>query len=447
MQFSIRWRLLALLGVIFYLLTFFALFYLVLFNIVFMSLFIATTLVLSYAGWLMFTGHGGRFRGGLGLAGISAILLIVELVAFAREPGNTRVLAITVIMGLFYSGLFAALRRQYWQERRLQGESQRQSPFKKPVLIINPKSGDGRAVKAGLAAAAEKQGIKVVTTTPGSKIEQLAQAAVDDGADVLGISGGDGSIGAIAQIAISNNLPLVVLPGGTRCHFARDIGLDPNRLVDALAGFYGVERRIDVAKINNRIFLNNASFGIYADMVDQPQYRAHKIQAARNVLQDLLTGKKPAYDLKFTMGKKRYSQAVVVLIGVNRYNTMSLFELGHRQQLDGGVLQINVVPTIDDAMVRQLLRNIGLKQLSNNGANSSLQQVELSSFKINSSNYSIVVGVDGERETYNAPITVTCLPKALRLYVPAEGDRPRPGSIFKLTMLQQMWGAITGRLR
>src|SRR5690606_33418510 len=106
--------------------------------------------------------------------------------------------------------------------------------------------------------------------------QKLARQAIQDGADVLGISGGDGSIGAVAKVAMEYDVPLVVLPGGTRCHFARDLGLDPRYLVDGLDGFKGVERRIDVGDINGRVFLNNISLGAYADIVDHKEYREQK---------------------------------------------------------------------------------------------------------------------------------------------------------------------------
>src|SRR5918999_453572 len=76
-------------------------------------------------------------------------------------------------------------------------------------------------------------------------------------ADALGIAGGDGSLAAVAEVAIERDLPFVCIPFGTRNHFARDLGLDRNDPVAALAAFRGTERRIDIARVNGRVFLNN----------------------------------------------------------------------------------------------------------------------------------------------------------------------------------------------
>src|SRR4051794_41872451 len=92
---------------------------------------------------------------------------------------------------------------------------------------------------------------------------ELARAAE---ADVLGAAGGDGSVASVAAVAVERDLPLVVVPYGTRNHFARDLGLDRDDPLAALAGFgfEGEERRVDVGRAGERRVLNNNSFGPYA---------------------------------------------------------------------------------------------------------------------------------------------------------------------------------------
>ena len=91
------------------------------------------------------------------------------------------------------------------------------------------------------------------------------------GADLLGVAGGDGTQALVAQVAAENDVPFLVISAGTRNHFALDLGLDredPSRCLDALRD--GVEARIDLGDINGRPFVNNASFGAYAEIVDEP---------------------------------------------------------------------------------------------------------------------------------------------------------------------------------
>jgi len=90
-------------------------------------------------------------------------------------------------------------------------------------------------------------------------------AAVDGGADLLGVAGGDGTQALVAGIASGRDVPTMVISAGTRNHFALDLGLDrddPAACLDALTD--GVELRIDLALIGDRTFVNNASFGLGA---------------------------------------------------------------------------------------------------------------------------------------------------------------------------------------
>ena len=86
-----------------------------------------------------------------------------------------------------------------------------------------------------------------------------------DGADLLGVAGGDGTQALVAGIAAEHDLPFLVISAGTRNHFAMDLGLDrdrPDAGLDALTD--GVELRLDLGLIGGRTFVNNASFGAYA---------------------------------------------------------------------------------------------------------------------------------------------------------------------------------------
>ena len=100
---------------------------------------------------------------------------------------------------------------------------------------------------------------------------------VADGADLLGVAGGDGTQALVAGIAAEHGLPFLVISAGTRNHFALDLGLDrddPATCLDALSD--GVELQVDLGVIGDRTFVNNASFGAYAEVVRSPAYRDDK---------------------------------------------------------------------------------------------------------------------------------------------------------------------------
>ena len=97
------------------------------------------------------------------------------------------------------------------------------------------------------------------------------------------MAGGDGSVAAVAGVAVERELALVVVPTGTLNHFARDLGLDLARPLRALDALYaGHERRVDVGRINGRPFINNVSLGVYAQMVGDPGYRQDKLRVAQD---------------------------------------------------------------------------------------------------------------------------------------------------------------------
>jgi diacylglycerol kinase family enzyme len=130
-------------------------------------------------------------------------------------------------------------------------------------LLVNPRSGDGSGVDE-LCSAAAARGVDARVLRPG---EDAAAIARDAEADVLGAAGGDGTMAAVAGVALDRGLPFVCVPFGTRNHFARDLGLDRSVPLAALGAFDGVERRIDVGRANERLFLNNVSIGAYAVLV------------------------------------------------------------------------------------------------------------------------------------------------------------------------------------
>ena len=145
------------------------------------------------------------------------------------------------------------------------------------MLFINPRSGGGKAQRARLAEAARERGIEPIVLEPGDDLGTLADGAAAGGADALGMAGGDGSLAVVASVASAHGLPFVCIPAGTRNHFARDLGVDPNDLVGALDAFTdALEGPIDLADVNGRPFVNNISLGVYGAAVQREGYRDAK---------------------------------------------------------------------------------------------------------------------------------------------------------------------------
>ena len=235
-----------------------------------------------------------------------------------------------------------------------------QPPARRPYLIMNPKSGDGKVVKFDLKRKAEALGAEVFLFGGSGPVDvaAIARRAVANGADLLGVAGGDGTQALVAGIAAEHGLPFVVISAGTRNHFALDLGLDredPARCLSALAD--GVELRVDLGVINGQTFVNNASFGAYAEIVETPAYRGDKMGTTLNLLPDLLQGHRGA-QLAAQVDGTRIEAPQALLVANNPYGTGDLAGLSRRTRLDGGILGVVGVTVSTAAQAVDLLRGI-----------------------------------------------------------------------------------------
>jgi diacylglycerol kinase family enzyme len=159
----------------------------------------------------------------------------------------------------------------------------------KSVLIVNPRSGGGKADRFDLVAQCRARGIEPILFEPGDDLTTLATAAVRIGANALGMAGGDGSQAAVAAVAAEHDLPYVCIPAGTRNHFALDLGIDRNDVVSALDAFSdGHERSIDLGRVNGRAFVNNVAMGVYGAVVQSSAYREHKMRTVIDMMRSTL---------------------------------------------------------------------------------------------------------------------------------------------------------------
>jgi diacylglycerol kinase family enzyme len=291
-----------------------------------------------------------------------------------------------------------------------------QPPARHPYLIMNPRSGGGKVEKFDLVRKAEALGAEVfLIGGPGPvDVAEVARRAVAGGADLLGAAGGDGTQALVAGVAAEHGLPFVVISAGTRNHFALDLGLDredPAACLGALSD--GVELRVDLGMINGQIFVNNASFGAYAEIVESPAYRDDKRNTTLNMLPDLLQGHRGAR-LRAQADGTQIQAPQALLVANNPYGTGDIAGLGRRARLDRGVLGVVGVTVSSARQAAGLLRGrhaAGLSVLTT-------EQVEITADRAQ-----IPVGVDGEAVTLPTPVLCTISPGALRVWVP----RDRPG--------------------
>ena len=288
---------------------------------------------------------------------------------------------------------------------------------KRPFLIMNPRSGGGKVAKFKLKEKAESLGAEIVLLEGPEVIDvaALARQAVADGADLLGVAGGDGTQALVAGIAAEHDLPYVCISAGTRNHFALDLGLDrddPATCLDALTD--GVEQRIDLGRIGDRTFVNNASFGAYAEVVRSPAYRDDKRGTTLQMLPDLLKDSDD-HHLSARVGAAEVDGPQAILVSNNTYDTTDIAGLGRRTGLAGGTLGV-VAITVDNAA-----QAVGLVR---RGHGSGLTMLAAEEVTVSARSPEIPVGIDGETVMMPTPVRCTIVPRALRVVVP----RTRPGT-------------------
>ena len=169
--------------------------------------------------------------------------------------------------------------------------------------------------------------------------------AVGRGADGLAMAGGDGSQAVVAAIAAELDLPYACVPAGTRNHFALDLGVDRDDVVGALDAFVdGGERRVDLAEVNGRVFVNNVSLGLYAEAVQRGGYRDAKLRTLLDTVPDVLGPDRGDLDLRWTgPGGHAHDSGAAVLVSNNRYRLGRAVGSGTRPRIDDGLLGMTVV--------------------------------------------------------------------------------------------------------
>jgi diacylglycerol kinase family enzyme len=412
---------------------------------------LAAALLLSYAG-----------DGGLWLVLLTAATAVVVVAAgywFLLHRGVLRWLALVLVVGaplavlalflvhrlfwvaalaaaLLLAGLaaaHAALRpdRSRWGMPVVDAPVPRQ-----PFVVMNPRSGGGKVGRFGLRERAEALGAEVaLLDRPGCDVQQMARDAVARGADLLGVAGGDGTQALVAQVAAEQDVPFLVISAGTRNHFALDLGLDredPTRCLDALRPD-AVESRVDLGEVNGRPFVNNASFGAYAEIVESPAYRDDKRHTTLEALPDLLSGRRGAR-LTAEVAGTLIEAPQAMLVSNNPYEDADPAGLGRRARLDRGVLGVIAV------RVDSTRQAVGLLHRASERG---LRRAEATRVTVSADQPVVPVGIDGETVRLATPVLCVSRPAALRVRLPRQrpGVRP-PGARLDWAAL---WHLVVGR--
>ena len=370
-------------------------------------------------GWWLVTERNPRRTVGV-VAMALGVVIVALAVAGATESvvgAGVRMLALAVLAAVATGTARYALTPDLHELDRRTGQV-RMRPSK-PVLLCNPWSGGGKVESFGLAELAKDLGVRTVFLDRGRDLAQLAYDAIADGADCLGMAGGDGSQALVASIAIEHDLPFVCISAGTRNHFALDLGLDRDDPRTGMIAFRdGVVRQVDFATVGDRLFVNNVSLGVYAEIVQQQGYREAKRETTAQLLPELLGRHAEPFDLQFaTPEGVDVDGAFLVLVSNNPYVLGPALDVSQRRSLTTGRLGVVALTAHAGREAASVVTrmSVGLARTDPN-----VHEFTARSFEIRSRSGKVFAGVDGESLELETPLEFAIHPRGLRVLVPPD---------------------------
>ena len=288
---------------------------------------VVSLVVAVMAAWYILSRRGVARAVAVGVAALALVVFAVAVVA------SESLIVLAVGLGLAAVSVgaagYALSSAAHRQRSRARAGCASPGPADEPQV----RWGQGRAVP-GWSTCVGSAISSPSCLRPGDDLRQLAEDAVARGADLLGMAGGDGSQALVASVASQHHIPFVVVPAGTRNHFALDLGIDRDDVPGALDAYQdGVDATVDLAEVNGRVFVNNSSMGVYAEIVQSTDYRDAKMQTVAAMLPELLGPESMPLDLRFTLPSgEEVTTAQLLLVSNNAYDLAHLRGGGTRER-------------------------------------------------------------------------------------------------------------------
>jgi diacylglycerol kinase family enzyme len=369
--------------------------------------------------------------------GVAAVAVAIVRAINGADRISLWIVLVIVLLAAALGSARVATRPEF---HRIDPGTRAEGPPRHAVLLCNPWSGGGKVERFGLVDVAAQLGVETVMLDHGLDLEQLARDAVARGADCLGMAGGDGSQALVASIAIEHELPFVCVSAGTRNHFALDLGLNREDPRESMSAFRdAVERTVDYATVNGRLFVNNVSLGVYAQIVQEQSYRDSKLETTKTLLPEMLGRQAGPFDLQFTTPSgQMIDGAILIMVSNNPYVIGASPDNAQRRHLDSGKLGVFAVTTSTGAAAAALFAATALGQRKRSQY---WQEFTTTTFEVQSRSGDAFAGVDGEALDLPTPLRFEIHHQGLTLLVPfgnveaAERRRARDVTIADVVTL------------
>jgi YegS/Rv2252/BmrU family lipid kinase len=293
-----------------------------------------------------------------------------------------------------------------------------------PIVVLLNRGG-------GAVAADPKIGAKVrkafraarldveIELVEGDECAVRCKAIAERGDELLVVGGGDGTISAAASALIGTKTMLGILPLGTLNHFARDLGLptDIEEAVEVIAG--RSERRVDVAEMNDRIFINNSAIGLYPLMVLDRDLQRKRLGRSKRLAMIVASVRTLArfnhQRLTLTVNDEREQvDTPLLFVGNNDYR-IDIGAPGQRESLDDGKLSVFVMRK----KTRRGLIAASIRALLNRARDDDMVTIDnVERLRVTSHRSALSVSLDGEVMHAAPPLDYRIRKKALRVIAP-----------------------------
>ena len=302
-------------------------------------------------------------------------------------------------------------------------------------IVMNQRSGAGEkdelreAVEAALKEAGRRY--RFVPVEPGDVVracQEAARLAKEEGG-VMVASGGDGTINAAAQAALAQDCPLGLIAQGTFNLFARDLGLslDAGEAVRAL--LRSEPEPVQVCLVNEKIFLVNASVGLYPKLLADREDLKQRLGRRRWIA--MLSALKSLLEWRLQLVLDAEVDGELV-----KLRTANVFLCNNRVQLERLGIQEYIVDQVGEGrmaclllpMMRwwQKLRMVAAAAFGKLGEERQLQSFPLRSLTVGGKARRLKVATDGEVQWMQSPVRFTVSPRPLRVMLPPVEERLPP---------------------
>lgn len=290
-------------------------------------------------------------------------------------------------------------------------------------VILNAASGasgpeDSEAtLRECFRAGAER--VRILTVSEGRDLQGAIAQAVEAGHPVLVAAGGDGTIAAVAEAAMAHGRTLGILPMGTFNFVARGLGI-PEELGPAAAHLLeGRAHAVPVAEVNGRLFLNNASLGIYPAILREREgiYRRwgrSRLAAYWSVLRTVTGAFRPLH-LRVTVdGTPVRTRTPLVFVARSAYQ-LDHYGLEGAEAVRQGRFALFVAPDAAPLRLAVIALRLALGGLR---PGRDIALVACDEIVVETGARRLLVAHDGERTMHDTPLRFRIRPDALKIIVP-----------------------------